>query len=349
MTSKIRIFDHFARYLTEIEAPTTPRSWVLDDVGRCEFSMSTSDPKCTEINLQYGNLIHIEHLPALDVDGNSKGKLPDWVGIILPPRTWDFGVLHVVAYSIEALLSFRAMPFTNIQGTPKSMFIKLLGLAAEAANNIIIQPGVIEDVQVTFSDSLRLSAYEHIKKLAAKVGMDWDVTGEIDPKGNLLLYGNLYVHKGVGTELTLVNTNSEMAGALLTEQGNPSNQVFGYAQASTQQQRYLGYAENSASVGDYGALQINTTFMGLRDATSVRAAAQNFADKRGRPVRLFSRTVLDDGMAFSNLDTGNTVKLHEINAGFAPGGGLGMSAVARIKSISYNDLSNKCPLNLEVL
>jgi hypothetical protein len=62
MTSKITLFSHSAHPLTELGGiPTTPRSWVLNNVGHAEFSISTTDAKCTEENFQFGNLVHIVH------------------------------------------------------------------------------------------------------------------------------------------------------------------------------------------------------------------------------------------------------------------------------------------------
>src|SRR5215211_7474055 len=107
MTSKFSAFSHFCQPLAELNAPTTPRSWVLNDVGRAEFSISTADPKCTEANLQFGNLVHSEHLPTLDANSNLNGKLPSWTGMILPNRDWNTGVLHAAAFSMEGVLTTR--------------------------------------------------------------------------------------------------------------------------------------------------------------------------------------------------------------------------------------------------
>ena len=69
MSSRIRIFDHFQKPLIELNGiPTTPRGWILNKYSRAEYSISTSDPKCKEKYFQFGNLVHIEHLPKRDWD-----------------------------------------------------------------------------------------------------------------------------------------------------------------------------------------------------------------------------------------------------------------------------------------
>ena len=349
MASRIRIFNHFAKPLAEIVAPTTPRSWILNGYGRCEFSMSTSDPKCTETIMQFGNLVHVEHIPTRDADGNYNGKLPDWTGIIMTPRTWDYGVLHVTAYSAESILAFRAMPFVTVSGTPMTLFKRILDYAALKAKNIVIQPGTLDDVNMTIPDDLRTNAYDHIQKMIKDSGMDWNVEGRVNDNGSLDLFANLYYRKGVDTSLDLNNSNTELQSPLLTEQGTPSNHIFGYSQAQTSQSRVMSEILNQESIDDYGDLQINQVFMGKHDKASVTNAAQSRADTRGRPVKIIKRVALDKGSTFNYLDVGNTVKVKEISVGFNPDGGFGFESTVKIISMDYNDLSNKTPLNVEVM
>lgn len=349
MASRIQIFDHFMKPLAEINAATTPRSWVLNEIGRCEFSMSTSDPACTEKNLQYGNLILITHVPTQDAAANTNGRLPVWVGMILPPRTWDYGILHAVAYSAESVFSFRAMPHLSLKGYPKEMFYEIIKHTTDYANNIIIHPGIVDDVPVTLGEELRLSAFDHIRSIAKNAGMDFDVTSQLDQYGNLELFANLYQHKGQDTSLELSNLNSELSSPLLTEQGVPANHVIGYAQASTKASRFQGVGRNQEAINDYGSLQANIVFMGQKDSGGVTVAAQTLAATRGRPVKMMKRIALDREDTFSFLDTGNIVKIKEADAGFSPSGGFGFDARVRILSMEYNDLSNKTSLNVELV
>ena len=357
MASRIRIFDHYMRLKAELNnIPTTPRSYLINEYGRCEFSMSTSDPKCTLSNLQYGNLIHIEHIPNTDENGDKKGKLPDWVGIILRPRNWNLGVCHVTAYSAEAILAFRAMPFVTVNGTPKNVFIEILNHVHSKAKNIIIQPGVLDDLPLTFPDDLRTNAYDHIIKLIKASGMDWSITGDINVKGNLELFANLYIRRGSITPLRiqdsnfeLTNSNTELPAPLLTEQGTPANQVFGYSQSNTAQNRVMQEAIHQETYDDYGSLQINQIYSGKHDAASVLNSAKATVSRSGPPVLIMQRTALDKGDTFSHVAVGNIATVKETNAGFNPNGGFGFTSQARILGFSYNDLSNKCPMNIEVI
>jgi hypothetical protein len=278
------------------------------------------------------------------------GKLPDWTGIILPNRDWDNGVGHITAYSAEAILAFRAMPYVKVKGTPKSVFTEILDHAHERARNIIIQPGTLDDSPINVPDDLKTNAYDHILKMIESTGMDWNVTGEIDEKNNLQLFANLYARKGIKTKLTLNSSNTELQGPLLSEQGTPSNQVFGYSQASTAESRF-GPLEgiHQAAFDDYGALQLNQVFIGKHDPASVTRAAQMRANERGRPVKMIKRIALDNKKTFDFLDVGNTATVKDKRVGFHPNGGYGFESQVRIVSMDYNDMSNKVVLNIAVI
>lgn len=352
MASRIRIFDHFCKPLAELNGiPATPRSWVLNGYGRCDFSLGFDEnvpqvnQQCREDWLQFGNLVYIEHLPS----STSNGKLPDWAGIILPPRNWGDGVCHVTAYQAEAILSFRAMPLVSVEGTPKTVFQEIIRKAHETAKNIIFQPNIIDDLPISTPDDLSLNAYDHIKKMVQRANMDWDITAEIDNKGNLQFYANLYTRKGSKVSLTLDNKNSESKSPLLSEQGTPFNQVFAYSHEQTRQARKYAVALNQAAYDDYGPLQINQIFVGNHDAGSIYTAGLNKARKEGRPRKVFGRNALDYETTFDYLSVGNTLSIKDTTVGFHPNGGFGFEAECRILSMDYNDLSNKVVLNIEVL
>jgi len=359
MASRMKIFDHFCKPLAEIAVTTTNRNWVLNGYGRAEFSIGYS-PKVLQTSqtlredwFQFGNLVHIIHNPTTDASGAKRGNLPTWTGVILPPRKWDLGVCHFTAYSAEAILMFRAMKYKDITGTPKAVMKQIIDMANSRSNNIKFLFGTQDDLQLTFPDRLTSNAYDHIQKLVKASGMDWDVSGQVNSKGTLDLYVNLYKHKGLEIETILQGGdggNVELVSPLFTEQGTPYNQIFGYSQAQTENSR-IGPIEaiNQEAYDDYGALQLNQVLVGKKDKSGVENSVRTLAAARGRPVRLIQRTALDSSDLFSMLDVGNTLKIKDRSAGFNADGYYGFEADARILSMDYNDLSNKVPLNVEVI
>lgn len=357
MTSRIRIYDHFCKPLAELHGvPTTPRRWALNQWNKTEMSVGYDHTrpqavqKWRETYFQYGNLFHIDHIPAKEWTLTKKGQLPSWTGIVLPDRNWELGIGQPTLYSAEAILAFRAMPHRRVSGTPAAVFKEILNHAYASAKNINIQPGVIDDINITFPDDLRLNAYDEILDLIRFAQMDFDVTGSVNEKGNLELAANLYKRKGVTTGLILDSSNTELQGPLLSEQGTPINWVFGYSDANTQQDR-IGPIEgkNQAAIGDYGPLQLNQVFQNKRDAGSVDRAAKTRARISGRPRKIIKRIALDKGKTFDYIAVGNTATVKETRVGFHPNGGYGFESQVRILSMDYSDMSNKVVLNIEVL
>jgi hypothetical protein len=327
----------------------------LNGSGKFEFSIgydptqSQSSQLLQERYFQFGNLIHIEHIPQVDKDGNKKGTLPSWTGIILPEQKWDDGVCHMTAYSAESILIFRAMPYISVKGTPKTVIQQMINIVHERAKNIIFQPGILDDLPLTFPDDLRTNAYDHIQKLVKNAQMDWDITGDINSNGNLDLFINLYNQKGIDTNLELTNVNTELESPLLSIQGTPSNQVYGYSQAQTANSRYNAEVINQAAYDDYGPLQLNQVYVGIHDPAGTYLATKTRAEERGRPVMRLGRTALDIYNTFDYLNIGNIVNVKDARVGFNPNGGYGFEKEMRILSMSYNDLSNKVPLVIEAV
>jgi hypothetical protein len=210
----------------------------------------------------------------------------------------------------------------------------------------------VENAGATFTYDLRGSGFEHINTLCEDAGMEWNVTSEITPAGNLLLYANLFTRLGIDTGFDLTNLNSEAsAGAnIMTEQGYPMNIVIGHSQANTKEDRKSAIGTNDAAIADYGPLGFNVSFTGLRNQGEVSSAAQNYADAKGRPVKILpARRALDEGQTFANIAIGNTVNVKDSRVGFSPSGGFGFETRARILSVKYNDMSDNAEINLEVL
>jgi hypothetical protein len=375
MTSTIRFYNHWGE-LNEVvtEIPTTPRSWVTNKYGRCEFSISTDDPACTERNLRFGNLVHVEHIPPTSADEGEapSGKLPDWAGVILPPRSWDEGVVHVTAYSMEAILAYRAMPYISVSGPPGDVFRQIIEIAnTRGGDNMpfTFTLGRVDTRDITVTDELKTNAYDHINKMVKTANMEWSITAKIVPESYALqFFANLIGRERSTTLapttgdalptstapaiLSLNSTNSESSNPLLTEQGTILNHLYAYSQSYTAADRAMQEIVYPASVSDYGPFQINTVFIGQTSEASllefIRGQTTNDSGN-GRPAKLFKRIALNVGDTFSHLRTGALVEVVDTRVGFNRAGGFGFRSIARIVSMDYNDLTDKVNLNVEVL
>jgi hypothetical protein len=363
MASKIWFFNQWGELEQTAPVTTTPRSWVLNSYGRCDFAIPLDSTLLQERLIKFGNFVLIQHIPDQTPGRTVYGKLPDWVGMIVPPRTWNDDAVVVSAVSAEAVLAFRAMPYVTLSGAPDACFKTIVQHAVNRApNGIPIRFGQVSPASggqtiaggtqapLLYSDELRTNAYEHINKLVKFAGMDWNVTGYLSqPSLSLVLYANLYNRlQGEGPNLTPENTDGN--SPLLTEQGTITNHIFAYNQAQTPQTRIMQEIIIQESIDKYGDFQTNTTFTGVTDSAGMlSAAAQARANERGEPVMIVKRAVLDKLDVFTHLAVGNLSYVTDPKVGFNQFGGLGFSATARILSMDYNDLTSKCALNLELL
>lgn len=347
MPSRITIFTHDGYPVAELTGATT-RSWLLNGIGRCQVRLATfTDANCRREIVQYGNFMYVEHLATTDETGTRRGTLPPWIGIIMPPQEWDYGLLTLTAYSAEQLLLARPMPF-----------VPAVGSAGAIAQNIIqycknfggfpILPGAIYADSPTSTVNLRLSAMEELANLSQSYAQDFDVTPLIgsDHKLNLLL--NWYSQKGIVQGGALAEGyNGNMKYPRLTEQGTLINVTEGYNISSDPSTRIHSEAIDADSQSDYGKLGQNQTFS-VNGQDAIQAAAISYNNLHSRPSITLELTALDNEKTFDGLITGNIWNVSLKSVGFYSGQ-IGFQAPARITGIEYDDFANEAKLTTKVL
>lgn len=352
--SRVRLFNPYGIMLDEIDVATT-RSWALDGIGRCQFSVPIYDnasgggfnPKLTLANFQWGNFILIEHKPSVNADGTQNGLLPPWVGIILPPRIWSYGKVNITAYSAEQALAYRPMPNDGIRGVPGGIYGVILDIANKWGG-IQFQRGAIDLSGNANLIDIRTTALDHIQQYSKQVGYDWDISPLLGNNNQLTLQGNWYKKKGIETGLVLSNHNLELSDPLLSEQGTFYNTVNGSNDATTSAIRIEATAQNAVSVGESGPLVIKTVFSNTQGMAQdvIQSMTDAFlANLANNPtfVRTFAPTVLDVDNVFSFCATGNIFSIQNDTVGFS-NGGIGFNGTARVTAVEYSDLSNTCKL-----
>lgn len=347
MPSRITVYDHFGVPIAELVASTT-RSWLLDDLGRCQFKLATfTDPNVTRRILQYGNLLKIEHLPTLDLGGKPQGKLPPWVGVILPPQEWEYGLITVTAYSAEMILKYRPMPFVSLTATTSQVVKQILAFVNQFGG---VQFGVgnIETTGEAISIDLRLSAQEELKNLAVAYGHDFDVTPSMTVDGKLLLLLNWYSQKGA----SVLSTFSEGVGGnmklpKLVEGGEIVNITNGFNAALDPTTRIQAYATNLSSISLYGRFGQNQIFS-VDGQSAVQSATTNYNNLHLSPRITLDLMALDVGQTFGSLIIGNVWNVVLKSVGFYAGK-IGFQGPVRITGIEYDDLQNECIVTTDVL
>jgi hypothetical protein len=360
--SRLRIFKNDGTLIDEYDAPTK-RSWVLNGVGRCEFTVPVYDPtasgrfnpKLTQTNFGYGNMVLIDHKPSLNADNTTNGLLPPWVGIILPPQTWDYGKVKFTAYSAEQILKYRPLGNAGLRGVPGGIFLQLIqganfwttGYAGAIGGGISILPGNVDlsghDTPIT----AKTTVLDAITQYALQTGYDWDITPQVTSGNKLQLLANWYKKKGYDTGQVMSNLNLLNASPMYTEQGELYNTVYATNDANTLNTRVFSISQDVNALSQQGLLGIKQIFAGTQDAA--QSVIQTMGDaylaniNNNNFVRTFAPTVLDVGNAFSYCNTGNTWIVQNNWCGFF-NGGIGVNGTIRIISQEYDDMANQVRL-----
>ena len=89
--------DKSGTTLAELSPDIGPISWRLNGVGKVDLSLAVTDPKAIADYLRFGNRVLIEF----------ENGLPNWGGVIDPPRPWDGANISCRAYSGAYLFKYR--------------------------------------------------------------------------------------------------------------------------------------------------------------------------------------------------------------------------------------------------
>ena len=254
----------------------------------------------------------------------------------------------MTAYSAEALLLYRPMPFVTATGKAGHIYQQMLGYA-NAIRGFQINAGTIFEGGVTATVNMTLSALEEAKNLAAATAQDFDVTALIGNSTRMLdLAANWYSQKGVvvGSALT-EGAGGNMKLPVLTEQGTIVNLVDGYDSSSSTTTRISSSASDDNSQADYGILGQNQVF-NVTGQDGVDQATKNYRNNNRRPQITLELTALDVGNTFSGLVTGNVWNVQLMSVGFT-GANIGFNSAVRLMGIEYDDWTNEAKLITQVL
>ncbi len=346
MPARVTIFNHYGNALAELSTNPT-YSWILDDYGRAQFELATfTDVNCTRTNLQYGNFVLIQHLPTKDALGNIRGKLPDWLGVIVPPQEWQYGLITVTAYSVEYLLKTRPVTPNTLIGSPGNIFGQML----QDTNNLGVFPialGSIYDDGTSQALPVSLAMYDEVKNLSANTQQDWDITWTTN-NGQLHLYGNWYFQKGVVVNAVFSEgIHGNMKLPRLTEQGTIYNKIVGRNMANSTTTRLSSLFTGALSISDYGIFAASPVF-NVQDQAGLDAATIAYRNTYYRPVITLELVALDSGLTFTNLATGNVWDVVLKSVGFYAGK-IGFQGSVRLAGMEYDTMSDEITLATQTL
>lgn len=338
MSSRHLVFDLNGHMLAELNVGSR-RSWLMNQVGRCDLIMSMRDPKAVPAIIKPGNMLLIQH-----------EALPDWVGVFDTPVGFGYGMLNLVAYSAEVVFGWRRTPLNKkISGTAGGLFAHILDfINAEDYNEKPIYAGEIYEGGPDREETLGDLASVHLQRIATRADQYFDVTPNFTEAQTLQLLGNWYARRGQDLNLDLIEgKHIELKqGQLLVYDGNVVNDLMAYGDATTKSKRLTYQAVDEDSISLYGLRQFPQVFAGNKEMETLKDNALKYIKGSKQPSATLDLLVADVNDVLKHMVVGNTLRLLLNNAGFMEDR-LGFDGRVSLTAVEYDDFSNTVQLNVE--
>jgi len=334
VTARVLVADRVGRILAEIEPELGLVSWRLNDVGKATFSLARTDPKATEDNLRFGNRCLIQF----------DNGLPDWGGVIDPPRNWDGLHVEVTAYSGEYLLGMaqtdRGRYFT--QASVGYMFQQLI-LEANAvfATGITFGSawtgGELHSPDLHFKNLLAFIQDSLCKRLESA---DFAIVAG-EAAGTITFTAHLWERRGMDKPTVVLLEGHNLARARLSEQGPIVNSLDLAGEGTTWgDDRLMSHAEDAESIAAYGLRQDSAVYSDTSIQTTLDATAVNLLAETAQPRNVLTLEAVDLApAAFADYDVGDSIGARLYSHGFG-----GYDHLVRVLTREYDPEGGTCNL-----
>jgi hypothetical protein len=270
--------------------------------------------------------------------------MPDWVGVIDPPRGRNYGTITVTAYTAEYIWKLRCTQNpVELSGSVAYFYTALVDYANQQGGTQIAK-GVINYGDTGHVNSIGcVNIFDEISRLSDNYGCDYDITPTLSATNNLQLAANWYARKGsIRTDYEIDETNSELVETNGIEEQSPFyNHVQGVGNATTWDTKVRYTAMDTSSMTLYGPHQSVVNVDG-NDQTTV----QNYANAKLygylTPPKTFSVTVDNRSSLWGKIRLGDTVTARYTWGRFYGEGA--MTNMIRIVGMSVNEMAGKMAL-----
>ena len=323
--SRLSVGGKDGKILAELTADIQSISWRLNKVGKYSFSMATTDPKVIESNLRYGNKLLIEF----------ENGLPNWGGVIEPPRSWDLGIIKITTLSGEQLFKYRTTDKGRyFSGASVGTIYQSLINEANAIESMGIILGDIWSGGNVHSPDYHYKSLLDIfqKSLTNRLSIaDFGVTAEqID--GFIVFTANLYESRGSDKTRFALIQDKNISTIKLKEQG-PIINSWDMAGEGTDwgDDRLIANSQDVNSVGIYGLREDSKVYSDVSIQSTLDDHADNLLSVTKNPYNIFSLSALDEKPAkFADYDLGDIISLTAPDYGFG-----GTDTTVKILSRSF--------------
>lgn len=328
------VFNRRGLALGELEPDVESATWVLNGSGRLVFRLGKSDRKATRDFLQFGNLVLVQF-------GNG---LPDWGGVIDPPRDWEEEAIAANAYSGEYLLGFRQTSrgryFTEVG--VGHIYASVIG-DANAVGDMLVDLGEVWDgggshsPDYHFRDLLSIAQESIGRRLTPADFVLEPVVGE----GGLRFRASLFERRGRDLPGLALVEGQNLGAIRMIENGPILNSWALVGEGTTWgDQRPIAYGQDAASIAEYGLREASEVLGDVSQLATLEAAVGERIARTARPQVMVALDALDAAPArFADYDIGDVLTLRLDSYGFE-----GYEAPVRILAREYRPRQGVCGL-----
>jgi hypothetical protein len=207
-----------------LEGTVGPVSWRLNRVGKATIAVGKSDPKAT------GTMLHLYNRVLIEFDNG----LPDWGGVVIPPRKWYKEQIELTVLDGGERLHYRMTDHgryfdSTVAGTIFQRLIK------EA--NAIAETGIVID-SVWAGGAGRYKDYHYddllnaIEILTEQTGYDFAIRPVFE-SGTLSWKASWYEERGEDRPNVVLIEGHNCTVIAFEEQGPVINRWAGVGEGST--------------------------------------------------------------------------------------------------------------------
>jgi hypothetical protein len=328
------VADKSGHNLAELSVDLEYVAWRIGKVAKAKFNISPLDPKATRTNLRFGNRILFQF----------ENGLPNWVGVLDPPREWKSGNIKVTAYSAEHILEYRqtgkSKYFAGVQAG------KIYKELIQDMNNIE-NTGI--DIGNVWVGGAGLSVELHFESLlyffqdyltSGLWSSEFDITGA-EEAGQIVMSANFYERKGADRTGIALLEGANIESAILVEEG-PIVNSWDVAGQGTDwgDTRLTARAQSNLSISEFGLREGSAIYPNETLQTTLEDRAANSLLDTLVPYNAYELEALDeDPGEFRDYDLGDYVKLVLRSYGFG-----GTETTVRIRAREYRPDDEICTL-----
>jgi hypothetical protein len=309
--ARLLIGDRYGRILAELDVQPGPVSWRLNQVGRMTLPIGRTDAKAREDYLRFGNRVLIQF----------DNGLPNWGGVIEPPRDWQRDVITATVYGAEYLFGFRQTDrgryFNN--ATVGHIFERLI-VEANQVYGLGIELGYIWGggsghwPEYHFDNLLEIFQRSLCGRLS---DADFDVLAS-ERAGYIVFTANLYERRGSDKPGVVLLEDVNLAKIRLLEQGSIVNEWHIIGEGTTWGEgRPVAPAHDTESIALYGLRQGSEVYPNTSQVATLQATADAKLAASKKPRNKWELEAANLAPArFADYDYGDSVRLLAHSFGF---------------------------------